>query len=80
MTLYIQFIILLLYILSVYLFDHLRRALAFIAFATGFVFLLNEWDNTVVEDSTLKLVFILSFLLYSIAAGYNIYLITEGED
>lgn len=73
MTVYIQFIILLFYLLSAYLFDKLRMVLTFIAFGTGFVFLLNEWNNTVVEDSTLKLVFILSFLLYSIMVIYNIF-------
>lgn len=64
--------------LSAYLFDKLRMALIILTFASGFVFLLNEWNNTVVEDATLKLVFILSFLLYSLMILYNIF--SEGDE
>lgn len=68
------FIFLLLYILSIYLFQRLRIILNFMTIAVGMIFFLNDWDNTVVPDSTLKLSFMLSFLLYGYVVWYNIYI------
>jgi len=65
------------YLLSTYLFDKLRMALGIITAASGLVLLLNDWDNTVIDDSTTKLVFILSFVLYTLMVIYNIF--TEKE-
>lgn len=73
----IPLIMFLLYLLSTYLFDKLRMALATITFGSGLTLLLNDWNNTVVEDATVRLVFILSFLLYSIMILYNIF--TEDD-
>lgn len=73
----IPLIMFLLYLLSTYLFDKLRMALAIVTFGSGFTLLLNDWNNTVVDDATVKLVFILTFLLYSIMVLYNIF---TGDD
>lgn len=73
----VQFMLFMIYIMSAYLFEKFRMALATLTFVCGFVFLLNEWDSTVVEDSTIKLVFILSFLLYSLMVIYNVF--TEAD-
>jgi hypothetical protein len=62
----------LVFILSVYLFDKLRMGIGMIALGAGLTLLLNDWDNTLVSDSTTKLVFILSFLFYTLMVIYNI--------
>lgn len=68
------FVFLLLYILSNYLFNRLRIILNFMTMVIGLIFILNDWDNTVVADSTLKLSFLLSFLMYGYIVFYNIYI------
>lgn len=69
----IPLIMFLLYLLSTYLFDKLRMALAILTFGGGLTLLMNDWNNTVVDDNTTKLVFMLLFLLYSIMVLYNIF-------
>lgn len=68
------FIILLLYIASRFYFKRLRVILNFMTVAMAMIFILNDWDNTVVPDDTLKLSFLLSFLLYGYISWYNIYI------
>lgn len=70
-------IMFLIYLISTYLFDRLRMALIVLTSASGFVLLLNDWDNTLVSDSTTKLVFILSFVLYSLMVLYNVFISKE---
>jgi len=69
----IPFVMFVIYVMSIYLFDKLRMALAMITLGTGLVLLLNDWNNTVVPNDTVKLAFILSFLLYSLMIIYNIF-------
>lgn len=68
------FVILLLYILSNYLFKRLRIILNFMTTALGMIFIINDWNNGVIADDTLKLSFLLSFLLYGYIVWYNIYI------
>lgn len=60
----IAFVLLLVYILSIFLFDRLRLMLTIMTMAQGFVFLLNDFYPTMIPESTIKLTFILTFLLY----------------
>jgi hypothetical protein len=60
----IAFILLLIYIVSIFLFDRLRMMLIIMTMAQGLVFLLNDFYPTMIPESTLKLTFILTFLLY----------------
>lgn len=73
----ISTIMFLIYLISTYLFDRLRMALIVLTSASGFILLLNDWDNTLVSDSTTKLVFILSFVLYSLMVLYNVFISKE---
>jgi len=71
-------LLLIIYILSTYLFDKFRIAMAFLTSMVGLTLMLNDWNNTVVDDATVKLTFILSFLLYSMMVMYMVY-ITEDK-
>jgi len=71
-------LLLIIYILSTYLFDKFRIAMAFLTSMVGLTLMLNDWNNTVVNDATVKLTFILSFLLYSMMVMYMVY-ITEDK-
>lgn len=66
-------LLLIIYILSSYLFEKFTIAIAFLASMVGLTLLLNDWNNTVVSDSTVKLTYILSFLLYSMMVMYLAY-------
>jgi len=68
------FVFLLLYILSNYLFKRLRIILNFMTLVIGLIFIINDWNNTVIADDTLKLSFALSFLLYGYIVWFNIYI------
>jgi len=61
------------YILSTYLFDKFRIYLTFMNFSLGIVLMLNDWNNTIVDDATVKLTFLLSFLIYSMMSMYMVY-------
>jgi hypothetical protein len=69
----------LIYLISTYLFDRLRMALIVLTIPSGLALLLNDWNNTVVDDSTTKLVFILSFVLYSLMVLYNVF-VSKSEN
>ena len=71
-------LLLIIYILSTYLFDKFRIAMAFLTSMVGLTLMLNDWNNTIVDDATVKLTFILSFLLYSMMVMYMVY-ITEDK-
>lgn len=66
------------FVLSVYLFNKFRIYLSFMTFGLGLTIILNDWNNTVVEDSTTRLISLLSFMLYSMMVMYMIYS-TEEE-
>ncbi len=68
----IPFVLFMIYIFSAYLFDKFKLIMTFMTMVMGLVFLLNDWNNTVVPDDTLKLAFLLSFLLYSLMIIANI--------
>lgn len=78
MTMDYYFIILLIYIISTYLFSRLRIVWNFATMVMGTIFFLNNWNSTVVSDSIMKLSFMLSFLLYCMTVYYNVY-ISEDE-
>lgn len=69
----IYIIVLLLYLLSNYLFDKLRYVLNFMTITLGIIFFINDWNNTVVSDDLVKLSFMLSFALYGLMIFVNIY-------
>jgi len=52
--------------------------MAFLTSMVGLTLMLNDWNNTIVDDATVKLTFILSFLLYSMMVMYMVY-ITEDK-
>ena len=59
------FILLLLYIFSTFLFPMYKKVMAFMSLSMGFVLLLNDFYNTEIAlDSTVKLAFMMSFILY----------------
>ena len=73
-------LLLIIYILSTYLFDKFRIAMAFLTSMVGLTLMLNDWNNTVVNDATVKLTFILSFLLYSMMVMYMVYITEEKTE
>ena len=73
-------LLLIIYILSTYLFDKFRIAMAFLTSMVGLTLMLNDWNNTVVSDATVKLTFILSFLLYSMMVMYMVYITEEKTE
>jgi hypothetical protein len=68
----ILLILLLLYILSIFLFTRLRIFLTIMTMIQGLIFLLNDFYPTMIPESTLKLTFILTFLLYCLMIISNI--------
>lgn len=61
------FILLLLYVFSTFLFPMYKKVMAFMSLVMGLVLLLNDFYNTEIAlDSTVKLAFIISFVLYGL--------------
>lgn len=63
-------LLLVVYILSHYLFDDLKHALNMLSFGLGIAVLFNDWDNTFTTDATVKLVAILTFIFYIMLVVY----------
>lgn len=68
----IAFTLLLLYVISIFIFDRMRIMLTIMTMAQGLVFLLNDFYPTMISEGTLKLTFILTFLLYCLMMISNI--------
>lgn len=68
----IAFVLLILYIVSIFIFERLRIMLTILTMSQGLVFLLNDFYPTMIEEGTLKLTFILTFLLYCLMIIANI--------
>lgn len=60
----IPVILLVVYILSHYLFDRLRHGLNLLSLGLGVPILFNNWDSTFTTDATVNLIAILTFLFY----------------
>jgi hypothetical protein len=75
----IYFVMLLIFIVSVFLFERMRIWVNLISMTGGIIFFLNDWDPTVVSDPDLKLVFLLLFILYILLAWTNIFLDKKGS-
>lgn len=71
-------ILLVVYILSHYLFDKLKHALNMLSLGLGMAIIFNDWDSTFTTDSTVKLIALLTFLFYIILVLYNI--VQEKEE
>lgn len=69
----IYIILLILYLLSNYLFNRLRYVLNFMTMTVGAVFLVNDFDSNIISDSDTKLAFLLSFVMYALMVFVNIY-------
>ena len=67
------FILLLIYIISTYLFSKLRVIWNFVTMIMGVIFIVNDFNNTIISDDTMKLSFMLSFIMYCFAVFLNVY-------
>jgi len=71
-------LILVVYILSTYLFDRYRHGINMLSFGLGMAVLFNDWDSTFTTDATVKLITLLTFLFYIMLIMMNI--INEKEE
>jgi undecaprenyl pyrophosphate phosphatase UppP len=70
-TLYV--VLFLVELFSTYLLDKLKIYFGFLVMALGTVLVLNDWNNAVVPDDTMKLSFLLSIPIMYLVIWYNIY-------
>ena len=75
----IQLILLLIYILSIFIFEKFRIVHTIMTMSIGFGYLLYDFYPGIVEESTLKLTFILTFLLYCSMLLYTVVLENKGD-
>ena len=67
------FALVLFYFVSSFFLKGTRFALNLLATITGMLLLLNDWNNTIVPDATMKLVLTLTILLYGLCVFVDIH-------
>ena len=77
---FIAFCLLVLFIASCFILSKLRLAMTIITMCAGLVFLLNDFYANMIEETTLKLVFIICFLMYCLIIITNIVMEDSRND